>query len=183
MQSITDGWKKWKKTMQLYPTAVINGKANNQKDTVLFFIISEKWRGPFGFWTLLCHFLVKDDFRYVRMENLHNAILLMPVFHKLCCWSYVFPAIHWLSSWLCYLQYCFLLCWCRLLTYMLIHFFCQNIIDSVFFCLFFLLVKDSIYIQRQNINKYTIFKKIKSAKLLIIVKIFGCVTSLSILFT
>ena len=48
--------------MQLYPTAVINGKANNQKDTVLFFIISEKWRGPFGFWTLLCHFLVKDDF-------------------------------------------------------------------------------------------------------------------------
>ena len=91
MQSITDGWKKWKETMQLYLTAVINGKANNQKDTVLFFIISEKWRGPFGFWTLLCHFLVKDDFRYIRMENLHNAILLMPVFHKLLlvlCFSY-----------------------------------------------------------------------------------------------
>ena len=153
MQSIIDGWKKWKETMQLYPTAVINGKANNQKDIVLFFIISEKWTGPFGFWTLLCHFLGKDDFRYVRMENLHNAILLMPVFHKLHCWSYVFPTIHWLSSWLCYLQYCFLMCWCCLLTYMLIHFFCQNIIDSVFFCLFLLLVKDSSYVQRQNINK------------------------------
>ena len=40
-------------------------------------------------------------------------------------------------------------------------------------------LKDRILIS----NKFTIFKKIKIAKLLIIVKIFQCVTSLSILFT
>ena len=80
--NLTDGWKKWKGTMQLYPAAAINGKANNEKYTGLFFMVGEKWRDPFGFWTLLCHFLVKYGFRWVRMGNLHNTILLMPVFHK-----------------------------------------------------------------------------------------------------
>ena len=90
--NLTDGWKKWKETMQLYPTASINGKANNEKYTVLFFMIGEKSRDRFGFWTLLYHFLVKYAFRLVRMGNLHNAILLKPVFHKtpflVLCFSY-----------------------------------------------------------------------------------------------
>ena len=80
--SLTDGWKKWKETMQFYPTARINGKANNEKHKVLFFMIGEKWRDPYGFWTLWCHFLVSYGFRWVRMGNLDNTILLMPVFHK-----------------------------------------------------------------------------------------------------
>ena len=29
--NLTDGWKKWKETMQFYSTARINGKANNEK--------------------------------------------------------------------------------------------------------------------------------------------------------
>ena len=90
--NLTDGWKKWKETMQLYPTASTNGKADNGKYTVLFFMIGEKWRNRFGFWTLLHHFLVKYAFRSVRMGNLHNTILLMPVFHKtpflVLCFSY-----------------------------------------------------------------------------------------------
>ena len=66
-----------------YPTARINGKANYKKYTVLFFTIGEKWRDPYEFWTLLCHFLVKYGLRWVRMGNLDNTILLMPVSAKL----------------------------------------------------------------------------------------------------
>ena len=36
--NLTDGWKKWKETMQFYFTACINRKADNEKYTVLFFI-------------------------------------------------------------------------------------------------------------------------------------------------
>ena len=67
--NLTDGWTKWKETMQLHLTASINGKADNEKYTVLFFMIGEKWRDRFGFWNLLHHFLVKYAFRSVRMGN------------------------------------------------------------------------------------------------------------------
>ena len=30
-----------------YPTARINGKANYERTTVLFFMIGEKWRDPY----------------------------------------------------------------------------------------------------------------------------------------
>ena len=69
-----------------YPTACINGKANYEKYIVLFFMIGEKWRDPYGFWTLLCHFLVKYDLKWFRMVNLENTILLMPVFRKTPFW-------------------------------------------------------------------------------------------------
>ena len=149
--------------MQLHPTAVINGKANNQKDAVLFFMIREKWRDPFGFWALLCHFQVKDDFRWVRMENLHNAILLMPVFHKtpllVLCFSY-----HTLIIFLIMLSPLLLSTVLMLLVDIYVNTFsCQNIIDSVFFCLFLLLVKYSSYIQRPVFLTQIISRRQKNA--------------------
>ena len=77
-----------------YPTARINGKANYGKYTVPFFMIGEKWRDPYGFWTLLCHFLVKYGLKWVRMGNLDNTILLMPVFCKTPFLVLRFPTIH-----------------------------------------------------------------------------------------
>ena len=60
----------------------VNGKADNENYTVLLFAIGEKWKNPYGFWTLLCHFFVKYGLRWVRMGYLDNSILLMPVFRK-----------------------------------------------------------------------------------------------------
>ena len=56
--NLTDGWTKWKETMQLHPTASMNGKADNEKYGSIF----HDWRKmerPFWILDLIAPFLGK----------------------------------------------------------------------------------------------------------------------------
>ena len=48
---LADAWKKWKQTMQLYLNAVMKQKTEEEKYSVLLFIIGEKGREIFNTWT------------------------------------------------------------------------------------------------------------------------------------
>ena len=49
--NLAEAWKKWKQTMLLYLTAVMNGKTEEEKYSVFLYMIGEKGRDIFNTWT------------------------------------------------------------------------------------------------------------------------------------